>query len=68
MPNSTFYFIPAQVRCPQCKVVNPAVEHGDDLLRSMDFVCQNCGYEEISLVKQFYNRNQETMKGGSYGA
>ena len=68
MNKSSFYYTLTQVECPQCRAIVQAMEYGDDVMMDMDFVCQHCGYEEISTVKQLAGLNQDGMKGGNYAA
>ena len=67
MSISSVYRTLTQVECPHCKAIVPAVEYGDADTFDMDFVCEHCGYEEMSVLKQFENLNKDRMKGGHHG-
>jgi len=66
MANSSFYYTLTQAECPECRAIVPAVEYGDADMVDMDFVCEYCGHEEISVVKQLEALNEDRMKGGHH--
>ena len=67
MAISSVYRTLTQVECPRCKAIVPAVEYGDADTFDMDFVCEHCGYEEMSVLKQLGTLNKDRMKGGHHG-